>query len=395
MNMIEETQKPSGLIDRIKGLLLQPSLEWDKIKSEPATPMGLITGYVMIVAAIPAIANFVGSTLIGVGGFGLSYKVPMITGAIGGLVAYGLSIIAVFVLAFLINALAPNFGAHADKIQSFKVAAYTGTAAWLAGVFSLIPLLSILGLLGLYSLYILYRGLPRLMGCPEEKATGYTAVVVVLAIIIQLVIGTIGAAVIGAGTLATGALGANTSSGLAINTPEGKVTLNQGKLDEAAKKIEQAAKSIEDGTVKPAIDAAKLEALLPATINGAAKSDVFTSSGGAANMSTSNAGANYSIGEGRIRLELTDIGALGAMAAIGTVMNVQSSSQSGSSYQKTTTKDGRIWTESYDSSIRSGSYSVIVADRINVTADGTNIDMAAIKSAIDSIDMGQIEALAK
>ena len=94
----------------------------------------------------------------------------------------------------IINALAPTFAGERSEIQALKVTAYSSTAAWLAGVFSLIPALSILGILGLYSLYLLYLGLPVLMRAPRDRALGYTAVVIIAAIVVFVVIGLVSAA---------------------------------------------------------------------------------------------------------------------------------------------------------------------------------------------------------
>jgi hypothetical protein len=108
-------------------------------------------------------------------------------------VGYVLTLIGVYVLALIIDGLAPSFDGTKNQIQALKVAAYSATAGWLAGVFALIPGLRILGILGLYSLYLLYLGLPVLMKAPKEKALGYTVVVivaaVVLAVIVSMVVG--------------------------------------------------------------------------------------------------------------------------------------------------------------------------------------------------------------
>src|SRR3546814_6606106 len=72
-----------------------------------------------------------------------------------------------------------------------KVAAYSATAAWVAGIFAIVPSLAMLSILGLYSLYLLYLGLPRLMKAPEEKALAYTAVTIVAAIVLAVIIGAV------------------------------------------------------------------------------------------------------------------------------------------------------------------------------------------------------------
>jgi hypothetical protein len=111
----------------------------------------------------------------------------------GAIIGYVLTLVGTYVLALIIDALAPTFDGQRNQIQALKVAAYSSTAAWLAGIFALIPLLGFLGLVGLYSLYLLYLGLPVLMKTPREKALPYTAVVILAAIVLFIIIGMIAA----------------------------------------------------------------------------------------------------------------------------------------------------------------------------------------------------------
>src|SRR3546814_19914555 len=90
--------------------------------------------------------------------------------------------VGVWVLAWIINALAPTFEATRNPVQAMKVAAYSATAAWVAGVFQIVPSLGWIGaILGLYSLYLLYLGLPILMKAPAAKAMAYTLATTVAA----------------------------------------------------------------------------------------------------------------------------------------------------------------------------------------------------------------------
>ena len=188
-----------NLVDRVKNILLQPRQEWAVIETETTDTKTLYTSYAMILAAIPAVAGFIGGSIIGYGAFGVSFKVPITQGIAAMVVGYALALGGAYVLALIINALAPNFGGTKNMNQALKLAIYSATASWLAGIFSLIPGLSILGLLGLYSLYLLYTGLPLLMKSPEDKAMTYTIVIVVCAIVIALVIGAISAGIVGTG----------------------------------------------------------------------------------------------------------------------------------------------------------------------------------------------------
>ena len=102
----------------------------------------------------------------------------------------------VFVSAWVINMLAPTFGATQNMPQAIKVSAYSMTAAWVAAAFNIIPALAMLAAIGgLYSLYLLYLGLPMLMKAPTDKAVGYTAVVVIVTIIVYIIAGSISRAV--------------------------------------------------------------------------------------------------------------------------------------------------------------------------------------------------------
>jgi len=104
-------------------------------------------------------------------------------------VQYLMSLGLVYLMALIIDALAPTFGVQKNFDQAFKVAAFIPTPAWIAGVFSIIPSLSIIAaLVSLYSLYLLFVGLPILMKAPADKALPYTVVVIIAAIVITVVI---------------------------------------------------------------------------------------------------------------------------------------------------------------------------------------------------------------
>ena len=112
------------------------------------------------------------------------------------LVSYLLSLAMVYVLALIVDALAPTFGGTKNQINALKVVAYGATAGFLGGIFSLMPSLSILGVLAaLYSIYLIYTGLPVLMKSPPDKALAYTAVVIVCGIVAGILIGVLSALV--------------------------------------------------------------------------------------------------------------------------------------------------------------------------------------------------------
>ena len=186
-----------NLVARVKAILLTPRTEWPVIDGEAATVGSLYTGYIIPLAAIPAVASFIGLSLVGMHVLGVNIQVPVAAGIKGAIARYVLSLVATYVLALIIDALAPTFGGTKNSIGALKVTAYSSTAAWVAGIFSLLPSLSILGLLGLYSLYLLYLGLPAVMKAPQEKAMGYTVVVILCAIVLFVLVGWLAGMVMG------------------------------------------------------------------------------------------------------------------------------------------------------------------------------------------------------
>jgi len=182
-----------SLMARAKNILLQPKTEWPVIAGEQATTGSLYTGYIIPLAAIGPIASIIGWSVFGFSvPFVGSIRYPIGISVRNGVVIYALSLVGVFVLALIIDALAPTFGGQKNQIQALKTSAYSYTAAWVAGIFNLIPSIALLGLLAaLYSCYLLFLGLPVLMKAPEDKAVGYTAVVIIVAIVLYFVIGAV------------------------------------------------------------------------------------------------------------------------------------------------------------------------------------------------------------
>ncbi|WP_114953589.1 Yip1 family protein [Sphingosinicella terrae] len=176
---------PVSLVDRAKNILMTPKTEWPRIAAEPATIGGIYTSYVLILAAIPVIASLIGTQLL-LGAFAPSLNFSIATAVL----SYLLSLVAVYVLALIIDFLAPTFGGAKDMTQSFKVAAYAYTPVWVLGILNLIPFLGMLAALAgiVYAGYLLYLGLGTVKGVAADKTAGYTAAVIVGLIILYFVI---------------------------------------------------------------------------------------------------------------------------------------------------------------------------------------------------------------
>lgn len=190
-----------NLKDRVTKILTSPKTEWPVIDAESTDVARLYTGYIMILAAIPPIAGFIGSSILG---FGL-FRVGITAGLAGAIVGYGLSLAGVYVCAFIIDKLAPTFDSQSSLIQALKLVAYAYTASWVAGAANVIPILGgLIALLGgLYSIYLLYLGLPVLMKTPEAKVIPYLVVSILVAIVISVIAMMLAAGVVGTAFVAS------------------------------------------------------------------------------------------------------------------------------------------------------------------------------------------------
>jgi hypothetical protein len=169
------------IVSRARNIVMTPKTEWPVIAAEPADTTQLYTGYVVILAAIPLIAGLIGQLFAGMS----SGRLLTIA-----LVGYVASLINVAVVALLSSKIAPYFGGVDNTNQGFKLAAYAATAAWLGGVFLLLPWVGgVLRLLcGLYSLYLYWLGIPDLTLVPPERRVGFFVVVIIATILVAWII---------------------------------------------------------------------------------------------------------------------------------------------------------------------------------------------------------------
>ena len=196
-----------SIVDRAKNIIMKPADEWNVIAGEPATVGGLFTGYAMILALIPAVIGLLASLLLGAvlsqymgGAMGVLTTSALLTQTI---LSYFFGLLLILAMSYLVNAAAPSFNGKQDLIQATKLMVYSGTAAWVASLFLIIPVLGFLIYFGgiAYSVYLIYLGLRPVMGVPQEKVAGMTVVVVLAYIVFAIVFGLVQQALTGFGAM--------------------------------------------------------------------------------------------------------------------------------------------------------------------------------------------------
>jgi len=412
------------IIERVKAILTTPRTEWPVAAAEPASVGGLYAGYIMIVAALPAIASFIKGSLIGYGGFGITIRTPFTLGIVAMVLGYVLSLVMTYVVALIVNALAPTFGGQKNQTQALKTIAYAWTAYWIASIGTIVPWLGwLIGIAGgIYSIYLLYLGLPHTMKCPPDKAGGYTAVSVVIAIVLGWIIGLVVAGVVGTAALTgasmsgmniTGSNGDSSNVSIDSNSALGKLAAMGQQAEQAGKQMDAAQKSGDSaaqqaamgkilgavagggttGTVE-ALSPDQVKAFLPDSLDGLKRTSISAQRSGAMGMQLSDASAVYSDGNGHnITLEVTDSGGAKGWMSMATAMAPEEEKETDHGYEKTYTDSGRLTHEAWDTQSKSGEYSLIIAQRFSVKANGNVDSIDQLKQAVGSVDLGKLESM--
>lgn len=408
----------SRLITRVKSILLSPKTEWPVVAAEPDTAIGIYTGYILLLAALPALCQFL---KLAVFGYSVPFLGTMHVGTAFALEAairiYLSSLISCYVVALIVNALAPTFGGQKDSVQALKVVAYSYTASWIAGIAVLLPALGFLIMLvGLiYGIYLLYLGLPPTMKCPPEKAGAYTAVTLICAILIGVLLFYVLGAVMGLRSqLGMSGMSFDRTSHATFESNSAAGKLNQWAqgMASAGKQLESAQKSgdtqgaanavgqmmsraVSGGQPVEALAPARLKAFLPDTLGGLKRTESSAERSGALGMQVATATARYGDeANGRaLKLEVTDMGGAKGVLAVASHANIEEDRQTDTGYVKTYHQGDSLIHEQWDSASKEGEYSAVVADRFMVKVEGNAESIDVLKSALTGVDTAGLAAL--
>lgn len=412
-------------VERAKNILLRPKQEWLVIEPEATDTPTLYKKYIAPLAAIGPVCAFIGFSVIGMSVPLLgTYRTPIGAGIGQAITSFVFALIVVYLISLIVNALAPTFGAQKSQRQALKVAAYSLTPSWIAGFLLLIPALAMLGvLLSLYGLYLLYHGLMTVMKAPREKTLGYTVVVVICAILMNIVFAFIAAALIGVGdpgTAMPAAVGGAPAPGVASGTisQQGAQPTGSGfeKLDTLSKQMEAPAAKAEKGGPEGAQAMGDMLAALSQMAGGSGKAEVVAVETlrnllpaelpgmkrlSAVAEKSDTVGVVMSVATGvyqgddkkRITMKIEDTGNLSGLAAMASNMDNAGEKISDTGYEKTTTLGDRKIREKFDRKSNSGAVSMMVAERFMVEAEGSGVEVGELKNALGEIDVAKLEAM--
>ena len=404
------------LIARVKNILLAPKTEWPVIADEPATVADLYKNYIVILAAIPAVLTFVKLSLIGVSmPFAGTIRIGIGSGLANAIIGYLLGLASIYILALIVDALAPSFGGQKSQIQALKTCTYAYTASWVAGIGLILPLglstlLAIAG--GIYGIYLLYLGLPHTMKSPQDRSAGYTAVTVILAIVIGFIVSLVVGTVVGVGTMAGLSSSSSSSSDVKFDEDStlGKLEKYAENMEAAGKKMEAAQKSgdskaqqdamagvmgaVFGGGAVESLAPDRLKPFIPESLGGKPRTNISVERNNAMGMQISEARASFSNESGgSIDLEITDMGSAKGLIGLANFAGVEGEKETATGYEKTYRQDGRIISESWDRSSSYGHYSIVLGERFTVKVQGNAGSINELKAALGEINLAGLERL--
>jgi len=347
-------------------------------------------------------------------------SVPFGIGLLQMLLAYVAALIMTFVAALVIDALAPTFGGTKNRIQALKTVAFAWTPVWLSGLLSLVPGFWIIGFVGIaYAIFLLYLGLPVTMKAPEDRAGGYTATVVVSAIILSVALGAVVDIASGMKSLTRSAGGAITDDRneesvdhVKSDSALAKFARTGEKVEQAGKKMQQAEKS---GDTKAQAKAAQevvgallgggdaveslppdaIKPFLPATLGGFERASLSAEKNTVFGIQVSKGKAVYRDPNSthEIRLEVTDTGGVKGAVELAGWATTERDAEADWGYEKMYRQGDRLVHEKWHKDSEHGEYGLLLAGRFAVKLDCDGLAMDEIKRIAASLDLRGLEAL--
>jgi hypothetical protein len=183
--------KSEFILSRAYGLMRNPTQEWKQIDAEETSIFQVLLGYTLPLAALFALATFLGSFLLGER-MGDTVVRPEVGPALVSAVVWTVMLTAgIGVLGLLASMIAENFEAERQDVRGVKLVAYAFTPTLVAGLVNIVPAWGVAAVaVGLgATAYVLFRGIPIIMRAPESEAQNYTATVMVLGLVLILLLG--------------------------------------------------------------------------------------------------------------------------------------------------------------------------------------------------------------
>jgi len=171
----------------IAGILKDPKNEWALIEEEHYSAKTVFLTQISILAAIPAIALYIGVTQVGWSVAGQEPVRLASASALGSAVLFYLAMWgAVAFIATCMHWMEKTYGGDVSLDECLVLTTVTATPLFLSGISFLLPILwlnvAVAGAALVYSVYLLYSGTSRVMKIDEDRAFMFASSVLTVAL---------------------------------------------------------------------------------------------------------------------------------------------------------------------------------------------------------------------
>jgi hypothetical protein len=180
------------------------------------------------------------------------------------------------------------------------------------------------------------------------------------------------------------------------DSPMDQLTDKAKEMENLGEKMKEATEGFTDGKKVNPVDFRELKSLLPENLGDLKRKNIEGEKTAAMGINVSTANADYSDQEGNqsIDLKVTDLGSMSGLSGLAAygwyAIDIDKETETG--YEKTFTYKGNKGFEKYDNDSKYGEVSILVAKRFVVEANGNQVSMDQLKSAVDMIDIGKLES---
>ncbi|MCQ4347937.1 YIP1 family protein [Pseudomonas stutzeri] len=177
------------MIHHVWGLFTHPDQEWQEIRGEKETISHMYLSHVLILAAIPVVSAYIGTTQVGwsIGG-GDPVRLTQSSALQMTALSYLAMLAGVAVMGAFIHWMSRTYDAKPSLTDSIVFAAYCATPLFIGGLAALYPNLWLGMAVGTaavcYTAYLLYVGIPSFMNIPKDEGFMFSSSVLAVGLVV-------------------------------------------------------------------------------------------------------------------------------------------------------------------------------------------------------------------
>lgn len=191
---VERASTVPSSLSRALAIVWRPRSTWREIACEPPSLARLTVTYVVPLAAIGPIATYVALRHNGVRiATGTTFHASIAVALTEAITSFVFALAGVPLVAAIVRAFAPMFGARLSFARAFAISAYAFTPIWFGGALLVVPALALGQVaLAVYAFFLFASGLATVGGIAIRQASFFAALALACSIASGFALGALG-----------------------------------------------------------------------------------------------------------------------------------------------------------------------------------------------------------